>query len=127
MFAKIGFEQCIVHVGDNDAPERAWHILHTDRGPVAVAVWYRRPEPGEVASINTLEPELHTFVFDIVATIILSDLNVHEPAWLSYSAGSTVEGRELHGFCFERGLQQHVQEPACSDYLLGLAISDLGP
>ena len=60
MFAKTGFEQCTVHIGDSDATERSWHILHTDRGPVAVALWYRRHEAGEVASIISLEPD---FVF----------------------------------------------------------------
>ena len=34
---------------------------------------------------------------------------------------------ELHGFCCERGLQQHVREPTRGEYLLDLVISDLGP
>ena len=79
MFARTGFEQCIVHIGDSDATERSWHILHTDRGPVAVALWYRRPEAGEVASIISLEPEIQRYVADAVGTIILGDLNVHKP------------------------------------------------
>ena len=127
LFAKVGFEQCIVHVGDSDVAERSWHILHTDRGPVAVALWYRRPSPGEVASIHTLEPELRKFGSDTVGTLILGDMNVHEPAWLRYSSGTTIEGRELHGFCSEHGLQQHVREPTRGDYLLDLVLSDLGP
>ena len=57
----------------------------------------------------------------------MGDLNVHEPAWLRYSAGTTPEGRELHGFCSERGLHQHVREPTRGEYLLDLVISDLGP
>ena len=36
VFAKTGFKQCIVHVGDSDAKARTWPILHTDRSPVAV-------------------------------------------------------------------------------------------
>ena len=36
LFARTGFEQFIVHIGDSDATERSWHILHTDRGPVEV-------------------------------------------------------------------------------------------
>ena len=127
LFARTGFEQCIVHIGDSDVTERSWHILHTDRGPVAVALWYRRPEAGEVASIISLEPSIQRYVADAVGTIILSDLNVHEPAWLRYSAGTTIEGRELHGFCSERGLQQHVREPTRGEVLLDLVISDLGP
>ena len=55
LFARTGFEQCIVHIGDSDVTERSWHILHTDRGPVAVALWYRRREAGEVASIISLD------------------------------------------------------------------------
>ena len=83
LFAKTGFEHCIVHICDSDATERSWHILHTDRGPVAVAVWYRRPEAGEIASITSLEPEIQRYVADAVGTIILGDLNVHEPAWVA--------------------------------------------
>ena len=127
LFAKNGYEQCIVHVGDSEVTERSWHILHTDRGPMAVALWYRRPDPGEVSSIKSLEVEIPRFATDTVGTIVLGDLNVHEPAWLRYSAGTTLEGRELHGFCSERGLHQYVREPTRGDYLLDLAISDLGP
>ena len=71
LFAKIGYEQCIVHVGDSDVTERSWHILHTDRGPMAVALWYRRPDPGEVASIKALDLELQRFAADTVGTILL--------------------------------------------------------
>ena len=99
MFAKIGYEQCVVHVGDSDVAERSLHILHTDRGPVAVALWYRQPDPGEVASNKALELELPRFAADTVGTILLGDVNVHEPTWLRYSAGTTPEGRELQGFC----------------------------
>ena len=38
LFAKNGYEQCIVHVGDSEVAERSWHILHTDRGPVGIVV-----------------------------------------------------------------------------------------
>ena len=108
LFARTGFEQCIVHIGDSDATERSWHILHTDRGPVAVALWYRRPEAGEVESIISLEPDIQIYVADVVGTSIFDDLNVHEPAWLRYSAGTTLEGQELHGFRSGRGLNSTV-------------------
>ena len=42
LFARAGYGNCIIHVGDNTVAERSWHVLHTDRGPIAVAVWYRR-------------------------------------------------------------------------------------
>ena len=126
LFAKIGYKQCM-HVGDRDVIERSWHILHKDRGPMAVALWYRRPDPGEVTSIKSLELEFQRFAADTVGTILLGDVNVHEPTWLRYSDGTTPEGRELHGCCSERGLQQYVREPTRGEYLLDLAISDLGP
>ena len=80
-----------------------------------------------MTSIHALELELPRFAADTVGTILLGDVNVHEPTWLRYSAWTTPEGRELHGFCSERGLQQYVREPTRGEYLLDLAISDLGP
>ena len=127
LFAKSGFEQCMVHVGDSPVTERSWHILHTDRGPVAVALWYRRPDPGEVVSIQALEPELREFGPDVVGTMILGDLNVHEESWLRYSSGTSIEGREFHEWCSENGIEQHVRKPTRGDYLLDLVLSDLGP
>ena len=88
LLAKIGYEQCIVHVGDSDVTERSWHILHTDRGPMAVALWYRRPDPGEVASIKALdgadsfELVLQYMVFQVTVlgptlwNIFFADVNV---------------------------------------------------
>ena len=32
--------------------ERLWVVAHTSRGPLLVAVWYRPPCPGEVASVK---------------------------------------------------------------------------
>ena len=90
-FAKNGYEQCIVHVGDSEVTERSWHILHTDRGPMAVALWYRRPDPGEVSSIKSFEVEILRFAADTVGTIVLGVF--HEPVWLRYSTGTTFEGR----------------------------------
>jgi hypothetical protein len=86
-FAKFGYEECIAHVSDSENAERSWHILHTDRGPIAVAVWYRRPCPGEVDSIRSLEQEMTALRGDTVGTLIVGDLDVHNAAWLRYSSG----------------------------------------
>ena len=126
LFARAGYENCIVHVGDSAVAERSWHVLHTDRGPIAVAVWYRRPCSGEVLSIQSIPAELREFATDTVGTIILGDMNVHEASWLRHSDGTSVEGRELHGICCELGLQQLVREPTRGSYTLDLILSDLG-
>ena len=126
LFAKSGFENCVVHLGNSEVAERAWHVLHTDRGPISLALWYRRPEPGEVASIRSLDAEMATYGKDTVGTVLIGDLNVHEASWLKYSSGTSVEGRELHEFCSERGLAQYVDGPTREQNLLDLLISDLG-
>ena len=38
LYAKRGFEDTIVHVGDSSVAERSWHILHTDRRPISLAI-----------------------------------------------------------------------------------------
>ncbi len=126
LFARQGYENCIVHVGDSEAAERSWHILHTDRGPVGFGLWYRPPRPGEVETIQALDAELQRYCGDCVGHILMGDFNVHEAAWLRYSAGTSREGRELHEFCAERGLEEHVGEPTRGEYLLDLVLSDLG-
>ena len=71
LFTRAGYENCIIHLGDSTVAERCWHVLHTDRGPISVAVWYRRPCPGEVASIQSILEELREFVLEAVGTSIL--------------------------------------------------------
>ena len=41
-FARVGYDNYVVHVGDSTIAERSWNFIHSDRGPIAVAVWYRR-------------------------------------------------------------------------------------
>ena len=41
---------------------------------MAAALWYRRPDPGEVASIKALELELPRFAADTVGTMLLKML-----------------------------------------------------
>ena len=126
LYAKQGYEDFIVHVGDSPTAERSWHILHTDRGPVSVVLWYRPPNRGEVGSILTLIPEIDEFARDVSGHIIIGDLNVHEASWLRYSDGTSIEGRELHEFCRERGLDERVRAPTRGNNLLDLVLTDLG-
>ena len=125
-FARQGYENCIVHVGDSEVAERSWHILHTDRGPISVALWYRPPRPGEASTIQSLEGELQQYGSDCVGHLVLGDLNVHEVSWLRYSSGTSIEGRELHGVCAAHGFEEHVRKPTRGEYLLDLVLSDLG-
>ena len=126
LFAKAGYEQCIVHVGDSCVAERAWHVLHTDRGPISIVLWYRPPRPGELDSIHSLEAEFSKFAPESIGTFMIGDLNVHEESWLRHSSGSSAEGRALRDVCLERGLKQYIKEPTREQHLLDLVLSDLG-
>ena len=126
LFVKRGFEDYIVHSASSTAAERTWHILHSDRGPLSVCVWYRPPNQGEVATIDSLDDELRTQGHGTLGSIILGDMNVHEETWLRFSHGTSVEGRALRDLCSELGLEQHVRKPTRGEYLLDLVLSDLG-
>ena len=80
VFARAGFEKSIVHVGDSEIHERAWHIVHSDRGPILLGLQYRRPDPGEVESIESLYDEVSKFDGDTIFTLLMGDFNVHEVA-----------------------------------------------
>ena len=56
----------------------------------------------------------------------MGDLNVHEASWLKFSDGTSVEGRELHEFCRERGLDERVRARTRGNNLLDLVLTDLG-
>ena len=47
----------VMLVMKSGSAERAWLMVHTERGPHLVGLWYRPPSPGEVASIQTFETE----------------------------------------------------------------------
>lgn len=125
-FAKAGFENTIVHIGDSKIAERSWHVIHSNRGPLLVGLWYRRPEQGEVLSIESLEPELAEFGDNVLGTIIIGDMNVHEQSWLSFSDGTTPEGRALRDLACSNGWEERVRKPTRGSYLLDLVLTDLG-
>ena len=98
LFTKQGSEHAIVHVADSEEHERSWYVIHSDRGAILLGLWYRRPAPGETASIASLYDEFERFGEGTIQTIIMGDLNVHEISWLKHSEGSSLEGRELLAF-----------------------------
>ena len=126
LFARKGFENNIVHVGDSKEFERSWFIVHSDRGPLLLGLWYRRPARGEIDSVTALADELNEYGNLAIHTIVMGDFNVHEVAWLRYSDGTTPEGRELHDIANAHGLEEKVRKPTRGDYLLDLVLSDLG-
>ena len=108
LFARTGYDSCIVHIGNSDIAERSWHTLHTDLGPVCFGLWYRPPHHAEVDTIISLNSELQRFGTNTIGTFIIGDLNVHEETWLKYSSGTSIEGRTLHDYCAELGLMQYI-------------------
>ena len=76
-------------------------------------------------SITTLEKEHSALSEDAIGTLILGDMNVHEPSWLTFSHGSTPEGKALHKLCLDKGWKEHVRAPTRKQYLLDLVLSDL--
>ena len=125
-YAKKGFEKTIVHVGDSEEHERAWYIVHSDRGPILVGVQYRRPNKGEVASIESLYDEIGRFSEQAIYTILMGDFNAHEERWLRFSDGTTKEGQALHTFANICGLVEKVGAPTRGNHLVDLVLSDLG-
>ena len=77
LYAKSGYEDFIVHVGGSSVAERSWHILHTDRGSVSLALWNRPPNRGEIMSITSLGAEIAEYAKDVAGHVIIGDLNVH--------------------------------------------------
>ena len=123
LFARDGFELSIVHIGNSEKDERSWHIIHADSGPMLLGVWYRRPQYNEIAPIQRLDHELLRYSSDCIATILVGDMNVHNPEWLRWSSRPTPEGSELEAICCVHGLKQHVREPTRINHLLDLVLS----
>ena len=99
LFAVHSLAQSVVLVETSDNHERFWVIVHTDHGPLLLALWYRPPCAGEVASITTLEEEWKRHRDSCLGTIIVGDMNVHHVAWLRHSTHTSVEGVALFEFC----------------------------
>ena len=124
LFAHVSIAPHIVHVGNSAIHELAWHVLHTDQGPVGVCLWYRPPMRGEVDSIACFDDELSIYSADCSFTMVVGDMNVHNIEWLAHSSVNSPEGRELHDVCCSHGLHQYVREPTRESHLLDLVLSD---
>ena len=116
----------VVMLEESAIAERLWVIVHTNHGPFMVAVWYRPPSPGEVASVQSLSEDLARLRAGVVGTVVCGDMNVHHRAWLRNSSGNTREGEALQKVCPENALQQIVREPTRGEYLLDLVLTDVG-
>ena len=57
--------------------------------------------------------------------MIFGDMNVHNAGWLTFSSGTSLEGRELQGWCAENGFEERVKKPTRGGYLLDLLLTDM--
>ncbi len=124
LFARADVSENIVLIKESSLIELAWHTLHSDIGPILLGVWYRRPNRGETASITQFDKEMEEFP-EHVGKIIVGDMNVHNEQWLTFSNGSSPEGRELEQVCAAHGLKERVKKPTRGEHLLDLVLTDL--
>ena len=126
LFVLKDFDGSVAEVHKSEHAERMWFVLHMDIGPVLLGIMYRPPSPGNIETISTLATELVLFRDDMVGTILVGDFNCHNIRWLRHSAGMTTEGKALHRFSMDHGLEQIVRDPTRGKYLLDLVLTDLG-
>ena len=103
--------------------ERMWCNLHTNIGTILIGNWYRPPDD-KGNSLDSLEEELSRLGSDVIATILLGDMNVHHRRWLRHSRDDSALGSRLHDICCDAGLKQLVKDPTRGPYLLDLVLSD---
>ena len=99
LYALNGFEHCVAHLADSSIDGRSWYVIHADSGPILLWLWYRRPDLGEIASVQRFDAELALYCHHAVNCIIMGDVNVHNPGWLRFSRRDTPEGTELEAVC----------------------------
>jgi hypothetical protein len=124
MFARRDVANHITLIEESQTAERVWLIIHAETGPYLMCLWYRPPDPGEVASIDSLVTEFGNHCAEALGTIILGDMNVHHTRWLRHSARTSTEGVALKDFCDASGLRQVVRAPTRGDHLLDLVLTD---
>ena len=76
--------------------------------------------------ITCLYEELGEFFNQVSGKVLVGDLNIHHQRWLKYSRENTIIGAEMKTLCDFHGLTQLVKEPTRKEYLLDLAITDIG-
>ena len=126
VFVLKEYEGSIVQLHISECAERIWLMIHSDVGPVLFGVCYRPPSPGNIEFISTLATELVTFRKDVIGAILVGDFNCHHIRWLKFSSGISLEGKALHRFSMNYGLEQTVRGPTRGEYLLDLVLTDLG-
>ena len=47
----------MAHWADSSLDERSWYVIHADAGPILLFLRYRRPDIGEVASVQRFDAE----------------------------------------------------------------------
>ena len=124
VFARTDFAGRVVLVEESETEARVWLVLHSDRGPFLFGAWYRAPDPGSTAGVDTFREELQRHREETLGTLVVGDFNVHQRKWLVHSAGNTPEGVALQETCREEGLRQLVREPTRNNYLLDLVLTD---
>ena len=123
VFALDAIASRLTLVEKSEVCERVWLVIHSDIGPYLLGVWYRPPDPGEVASIRACEEEWQRLSLHVLGTILVGDLNVHHRSWLRHSARNSAEGAELWRITSACALRQIVRSPTRGEYLLDLATS----
>ena len=125
VFAHCSVASRVTEIKKSDSSERVWLALHADIGPFLIGVWYRPPEAGEAATIESLEKEWTVLNPKVLGTIIIGDINIHHRKWLRYFNRNSAEGERLKAFCDSAGLRQLVKEPTRGEYLFDLLFTDL--
>ena len=125
LFARADVHSNIVSISSSNEIEAIWHTIHCDIGPILLGVWYRRPDPGEVCSVQSFDHELELHSAGHIATVIVGDMNCHHEEWLTHSHGTTREGKLLEQVAASHGLKQKVRQPTRGQYLLDLVLTDL--
>ena len=115
----------LVWVADSKHEERSWHYLSLTSETILLANWYRSPSSIH-DGFTCLQEELAAHSAGATSVIITGDLNIHHQRWLKYSRENSIIGAEMKTLCDFHGLTQLVKEPTRKEYLLDLAITDIG-
>ena len=105
LFAAIGKSDVITTILIAPVAERFWCVFHSSFGHIVLCGWYRPPERGEVASIETFIENYSRLQDKVVSTIIFGDLNIHQIRWLEYSRGNTPEGFLVQSIAGRNGFE----------------------
>ena len=115
----------LVHIADSIIDERSMHFLKFDVETFLLGNWYR-PGASEHNGYVELYGELAEYFTEIIGVLLIGDLNIHHERWLRFSNGHSAVGSDLKTLCDFHGMTQLVREPTRNEYLLDLALCDIG-